>query len=580
VNRQKTKEKWREEWDQHELVRTGSQATSIGCLISISRKGDQGPIPYGSAKECYSQMRLLLHFLYIHSEMDRARLAYFSGALQRTLEGVPSIATGDSWTMQLYRLSKLAVETLDYSNSELRNMEFAHFESLLSTLLFLSRLVPKHMARNAKRYYSTLAGYLCKDNGFPRRLKELFGEAVIALLTPITAETMTAYAAFGTQLLASPETLTHIKADKLVAAKVNYKMLTAALNRALEEDHAAKTRVLGESCRSLWLLAHMVYLHRNSFGSNGSFQVSQETDYIEILSTLLAAHGSEITHRIDILDEPMDDPGKRKVFLADEVPSTPLPPFVREQLFSLVQKDSIVGMMSQIDLTKSSQDTSSDGAQALATYALTLTRVFPKRASEIRMWLYEGSTNVKASTGIPAMIYFWHYSRSTSVFQRISKDHRNTITLLRPFLGLEKSMSVQATQSIQKEWRTLLLFLELYSFAITYMDDEEFLAGGQFGKTGSTQWGAKIRESSLPLEDVRALVIFLKNLAFALYWNSRDLQEGDTLDASASLGAYFGTVAESPARRVSAESDTSRESTRVQLRDLVTGLLRSVHQRE
>jgi ubiquitin-protein ligase E3 C len=582
-SRQRIRKTWRGEWDQHELARTSPQRSGVESLVEITPDNGKGGQAYGSAGECYVQMRLLLHFLDIKLEMDRARLAYFGRALQRTLEVVPSIATGDAWTLQLYRLSKLTVEALHAVARGSKSMNTGQSESLLFLLLFVSRLIPKYMARNAKRYYSALARLLAQHNRLPGVFGEQMGEAVLALLTPITAETMTAYVGFGTELLTAPEMLAHISADRLVAPKLNYKMLTAALNHTMEEDHTTKTRILSHNGRSLWLLAHLIFLHRYSLGATGSFHVPQETDYIRILSALLAAQGDEISHRIDIRDEPMDDSSKRRNGQKEALSSAPLPSFVREQILTLIKKDSIVRMMSQIQLSKSCEDRiGSDSAQALATYALTLTRVFPgQRADEIRMWLYDGSANLKTTAGTSTITYFWHYSRSTAVFQKISKDHHNAIPLLRPFLGIDKSMSRQALKSIQQEWRTLLLFLELYSFAIRNMDDEGFLAGGQFGTDGSTDWGAKIRESSLPLTEVRDLVTFLKNLAFALYWNSRDLQEGDALEQSAGLGAYFGTTVQGPAKGVTVRSaDTSQGSARIQLRDLVTGILRSIHQRE
>ena len=361
-------------------------------------------------------------------------------------------------------------------------------------------------------------------------------------------------------------------------------MLTAALHRVLQEDPLDKASILGHTDRSLWLLAHLIFLHRHSLGGNESFSGFQETNYIKLLSAILAVQANEITQRIDITDHSKADPAKRRISgRSDGQSSTPLPHFVREQILTLVEKSSIVGIMSQIGLPKSTeQRTDSDSAQTLATYALTLTRVFPgQRADDIRLSLYDGSAKLKASTGTSAMIYFWHYSRSTALFNKICQDHRNAVPLLRSFLGVEKSMPGPALETIQREWRTLLLFLELYSFAIRHMDDEEFLAGGKFGSAGSTQWGVKIRESSLPLREVRDLVTFLKNLAFALYWNAKDLQDRDNTEQSAGLGAYFGTAASSPPRQAPAASgDTSQESARIQLRDVVTGLLRSIHQRE
>ncbi len=583
-SRQTTRQIWRAEWDRNELARTSPQSSDVASLLRITPDDPKGGFAYNSARECYNQMRLLLPFLHIKLEMDRARLAYFGGALQRTLEEVPSIATEDSWTLQLYRLSKFTLEALDSVARESKGVNSGQSESLLSLLLFLSRLIPKYMARNANRHYSVLARLLTQSNGLSRRLEEQIGEAVLALLTPITSETMTAYIAFGTELLTAPGVLTRISADKLVAPELNYKMLTTALSRVMEEDNATKTRILTHNDRSLWLLAHLIFLHRNSqLGSTASLRMSQETDYIRLLSSLLAAQASEIISRIDVIDESMDDTSKRKDGRSEGTSSKPLPPFVLQQVLTLLEKTSIVSMMSQIELTDSStQKPGSDSAQALATYALTLTRVFPgQRADAIRMWLYDGSANLKTSTGVSAIPYFWHYSRSTQLFMKISEDHRNAIPLVRSFLGVdEKSMSAQALHSIQQEWRTLLLFLELYSFANIHMDDEGFLAGGQFGTAGSTQWGVKIRESSLPLGEVRDLVVFLKNLAFALYWNSKDLQ-GDNLERSVGLGAYFGTTAPNPERMALPRSgDASQESARIQLRDLATGLLRSIHQRE
>lgn len=573
---------WRAEWDRHELARTSPHSSDLASLLRITPDDGSGALPYSSAGECYVQMRLLLHFLDIKLEMDRARLMYFGGALQRTLEEVPSIATGDSWTLQLYRLSKLTVEALGSVAQESKSVDSVQTVSLVSLLLFLTRLIPKYMARNAKRYYSVLAKLFSPHKILSKKSEAQIGRAVLALLTPITSETMTAYIAFGTELLTAPNTLSSISADRQVAPKLNYKMLTTALNRAMEENHATKTRILGYNEPSLWLLAHLIFLHRYSLGATGSFNVSQETDYVRLLSALLAAQASEITHRIDVIDESMVDTAKRKDGRSG-LSWTPLPAFVREQILTLIQKTSIVGLTSQIELTMPSrQQAGSDSAQALATYVLALIRVFPgQRADEIRMWLYDGSANLKTSTGISAILYFWHYSRSTAIFQKISQDHRNAVPPLRSFLGIEKSMSAKALQSIQQEWRTLLLFLELYSFAIRHMDDEGFLAGGQFGTAGSTHWGAKIRESSLPLEQVRDLIVFSKNLAFALYWNSKDLQEGDHLEQQAGLGAYFGTTAPNHAKSIPAKpGDASQESARIQLRDLVTGLLRSVHQRE
>lgn len=601
ASRQESRRAWRAEWDGKEMARTGSPyAEAKDLLLTGPDGGKEAALAYDSAGQCYLQMRLLLHFLDIKREMDRARLIYFGKALQRTFEAVPSIATEGTWTLQLYRLSTFMVECLDHhSTIESSTTDTAQLASLFSSLLFLARLIPKYMGRDARRYYSVLARLVSQAERLPTSIEQAVGKAVLALLTPITAETLTTYTAFGTEFLTRSETLTRIRADELIAPTLNHTMLTAALNRVLEANEADKTRILNRPDSSLWLLAHLIYLHRHSLGATGSVSVSQETNYIKILSTLLAAQSISIRQRIDLSDPPVETPTRRTLPRSNPAPSSkPLPPFIRTQLLTLVEKSGIIAMMSQIELAKSleqqqhqqqqqrgssSSDNHNNSAQTLATYALTLTRVFPGwRADSIRLALYDASAKPQASTGTSAMLYFWASSRSSSVFREISQDPQRAVTLLRSFLGIEATAAVEGVQ--QREWRTLLLFLELYSFAITHMDDEEFLAGGEFGTVaagGSTGWGRKIRESSLPLREVGELVGFLKNLAFALYWNSRDLLEGDSGEQAVGLGAYFGTVGSGPARRVPVvEEDAAQESARIQLRDAVTGLLRSIHQRE
>jgi ubiquitin-protein ligase E3 C len=584
ASRRRTKEGWRGEWDGIEVERTDPLPSGVEDLLRKPEDGEQA-WAYKSAEECYAQMRLLLHFLDIKMEMDRARLAYFGAALRRTLEEVPSIATGGFWTVQLYRLSKLAVDAVDVSATQQRASNERQLGALLSLLLFLSCLIPKHMAKNARRYYGALAGLLSRENRSSGRLEFRIGEAVLALLTPITAETMTAYIAFGAEYLTVPGTLAKIEAEKQIAPKLNYTMLTAGLVQTFEEDPATKSRILGKADRSLWLLAHLIFFHQHSLGVTGRVDITQETNHLKLLSTLLDAQASEIKHRIDIVDVPMSDSTTRGVspnrsYLA------PLPPFVRTQILTLVEERSITSMISQLRPPKPSEGkVESDSAQALANYALTLIRVLPKsRADNIRKWLYDGSAGLRTSTDTSAISYFWQYSRSTTVYQKISKDHRNAVSFLKPFVGAERSMSVKSVESIQQDWRILLLFLELYSFAISQMDDEEFLAGGKFGAVCSTDPEAKIRDGSLPLSEVRDLTTFLKNLAFALYWDSKDWLEWENSEQSHNIGAYFGTnVSNSPKRHATKSEDKSRESAKGQLdnlKNLATGLLRSIHQRE
>lgn len=326
--------------------------------------------------------------------------------------------------------------------------------------------------------------------------------------------------------------------------------------------------------------------------------MAQEPDFVKSVSILLSLLAGDIVARIDLQDVPITDLDEPSTLSRLSTQPQPLAPFVREQINSLREQNSISAILSQIGQPKSSsrfsachEDARPEDAKSLATYALTLLRVFPKKADEIRMWLYTGSLNLKSSTGISAISYFWQASRATAIFQNISRSHRNTLALLKPPSNTTDQIgrappSRQEAEAWGEEWRIILLFFELYTFVLKLMDDEEFLSGGAANTTdGSRDRGSHIKEGALPLKEVVDLTVFLKNLAFTLYWSASDLNASSASEESNSLGSYFGSAGHGSKEKISTVSKSEGLAgmlgvSTVYIKGLVTGLLRMLHERD
>jgi ubiquitin-protein ligase E3 C len=477
----------------------------------------------------------------------------------------------------------------------------------LDLLTLLSKLIPKEMANYAIQYYSTLANLIPNPVVSAIRL----AETVMALLRPITANTLLAYRAFATQILTVADMGDTLGLENL--GSLNYKLLAKALILVVEQSPAevsvAGNLLSGDKNKLLWLLAHFIFLHRRLGGSQG---IAQEADYVKVVSTLLSYTAEELALR----------PDSDSSLASRTYRDRPLPPFVREQIDSLRQQNSITGILSyigrtysnassirsetqngmigphlnpaeagrqhSIDGASSDADESSDIAKSLATYALTLLRVFPKKAEEIRLWLYRGSSVLKASTGTSALEYFWLASRESLVFRKILQSHRAVLGLLKPpSTGNQMGKAGPSRSEIdswKQEWNMIFLFLEMYAFVLKYMDDEEFLSAGEVrdGRLPNAD-ASSTRDGALPLQEIAELSIFLKNLGFALYWHASDLTDNST--DSSTLGTYLGTrnseatAKDPPKSRDESISGTYSVSV-AHLKDIVTGVLRMLHERD
>ena len=137
--------------------------------------------------------------------------------------------------------------------------------------------------------------------------------------------------------------------------------------------------------------------------------------------------------------------------------------------------------------------------------------------------------------------------------------------------------------TMKQQWNIIFLFLEMYSFVLKYMDDEEFLSAGETrvgASNGMSGDASPTRDGALPLQEVAEMTLFLKNLAFALYWNASDFNEDPP--ESSTIGTYLGTADSEPSRRSVPKPQRINRPQSIStdhLKSLVTGVLRMLHER-
>lgn len=388
---------------------------------------------------------------------------------------------------------------------------------------------------------------------------------------------LNAHAAFALYFLTTPDLANILGGLEGLAAIVNISLVSAALIRSLSPSPTSQMENNGK----IWLLAHFISLNRLQRRD------TQEPNFLRALSIQLSDCSAEIVGRIDATDPEVMQESSGGDTEKDTIP--PLPAFIKAEFLSLVNKASITGLLARFntDYAKASAIGEED-ASLLASYALTLLRIFPRRGDEIRMWLYLGSMNASKTVQIPALKFFWQAMISTNIFAIIRGDSKAALTMLRPQSQHESASVTQNSIAQDREWRTVLLFLELYTFVLRFTDDEEFLSASEptFGRT--VEPVSHIRASALPIEDVKQLTIFLKNLAFTTYYNAGELADDHQHDGG--LGAYFGTPISSRFQIHEPEETNNNVAPRPfagiagmtfsYVRTIVTGVMRMLYERD
>lgn len=545
-------------------------------------QGGEGP--YHSEDKALEELQRMLRFLKLEDDKDVKRLRRYMNRLQLSQRNGLACASG-SWPKAYLRLQELVLTAIPRS----RSTDWV-FE--LETVSFLSHQTPQFAGLNARLLYHTLANLnqpVFKGSDNYLHVLPALVEVLKAPLRAVSAESFDIYEAFACEFLTRSfitESPWYPKWLSDLADHVNYKILASALSSTvLSNDYNGYEAMRAPQSR-LNLLGCFIYFHRHAHHFRNAQAYSSHKDFVLVISTLLSSIAE--SKYLDALQNPNPDN------------ETAVGTFAREQIMSLVNQESVSSLLvgaSNSPPKLGGPPHMSSEAKQLASYALTLLRFFPREGDNIRMWLYRGSTDPSAAANpenkIPAIKYFWQAARKSMVFKTISRDPRSVIKLAK----LQRSSDGEAvnttqTEWVQNDWRLILIFLELYTFVLRLMDDEEFfsassLASSASSSTGNSSWA---RHNALPPEDIQELTSFLKNVGFTMYFHAKEIMDpGEDDNQRVSLSTYF-RVEERPFDEQQVDKvlpktpDTSIAGLNGisidYVKGLVTGLLRMVHERD
>ena len=572
------RDQWRIQWDNNEradleLGSSHDEDMSIesnpaeATIRSAESKSNERP-PYRTEEICFAQLKLLVQFASAEKRDDLFRVLHFASRYHPSLR--PTVkSSAKRWDTPLSLLARLLASIVTKSYHPLLQEFSDEFVNLLrdTAVAIPTRISPSE-------YYRAMATEVRRTSILihTERHCQLVQLAIQTLLSSTELnlqKSLLVYKAFAREVLTIPELSTHLALGQV---SITYKTLTAAMVENLSsfrEDHESL----------LWLLAHFIY-----FGRKRKDQ-QPDAEYVKVISTMTSVLATDIESRI----------ASDRSFIEDDENlnkerDPPLPLFIEEQLSSLVNQESISSLLVHLQAMSTSLDEETEASRqtsALATYVLTLLRVFPRRGDEIRMWLFLGGATSVSKDKLPAIKFFYEASRSSKVYDAIKKDPQQAISLLRTDSSSSSRNLKSTIESRNRHWRVILIFMELYAFVLRMTDDEEFLSGSASSRGQDQEsW---TRQSALGIEQISDLTGFLKHLAFAMYWHTSEILGVKDVDHGDSIAAYFSTKNDQALSNRQENSIRKTEEphlagmpgmTLAYLKGMVTGLLRMIYERD
>ncbi|KAF2204578.1 hypothetical protein GQ43DRAFT_453699 [Delitschia confertaspora ATCC 74209] len=592
-SRQKVSAWLRNEWDTVEK----QSGTSLAEVATT---------PYASEAESLAQLQKILRFASIRSEDDLARIQHYG---QRQIASVQTLGnpTREPWPLVYLRLQKMILTILE-RRTNAGKTDWSDYAPFMTILNLLVRQIPAETSQNAPRFYRTLSlvvasvfSTLVQHTGAAtppiegRDPLKLIVETVVMPLKHVTSYTLNAYEAFGCIFMTIPRLSTETTSlsqhfRDLLAESINYKLLANSIATVFKSSGIfAYAELAGESAR-LRLLSSFIYFHRYAHNFHSPEAYTAHHDFVTVVSVLLNSLPNSIIEGLTTdTDRPAD--------VTSAPPSGPINEFLQEQIMSLVNQESVGSLLS--NSSRSAADTSEgdkvEEARQLSNYALALLRFFPRRGDEIRMWLYLGPTNTTSSHvsgNMPAIRFFWDATKQSSIFITIFRDSRAAIGLLKPkregssaggFTSWEPPTSLtQQTPRTDDEWRVILVFLELYTFVLKVMDDEEFFSACP-ASSSAVSTSTVTRDNALPLAEVKDLTTFLKNLGFTLYFNASDITTSEDRAPNPTGLSFFraqNNLEPEPEKKTEPSVGGVAGLSLDYVKGLVTGLLRMLYERD
>ena len=519
-------------------------------------------------------LKLLLRFCKpSRATDDICRVSIYASLFNKRRKQGNQDDLGLGWTTPLTRLTKLALEVFgltDQRRDSGMESKVQTFQNLLRFLQNFVLLFPDQLKPFAPSYYLSLSKLLSLHLA-AADISLMLQELLTLPLQQCRPNGRSIYDGLLLGLLTVPELQNQVDFDGLAAA-IDPSSLTSSLQSLLKRHNFIRDT---SNTTLAWLLAYYTRLHRSSTRNSLSTH-NAEIEHIATVSVLLSNLSDIINGRQDVHDTTASDP---------------LPEYVISEITSLINQQTISNLLAHantMDSTTVQSMSHSNDAAILASYVLTLIQVFPRRSDEIRMWLYMGSTSSLSSTSsnserLPAIKFFSAAVSRTRVFKTIYQEPHGAVALLG--LKQRKQFSDDEHTRLEHEWRIVLLFLELYTFVLKIMDDEEFMSGADI--TGEHKsW---TRQSALKLSEIKDLVVFLKNFSFAMYWYTSEINDTEQDIEPRSLKSYFGSMNESATspqvQRKQGITDFQvvpgiQSSAISYMKGTATGLLRMLYERE
>ncbi|KAK3365452.1 hypothetical protein B0H63DRAFT_530011 [Podospora didyma] len=424
----------------------------------------------------------------------------------------------------------------------------AQAQLLLDSLGAIMKIRPQAIEPVIGRYYRVL-GRACHDIGPASQSPELVRGVVAPLLATQVPESFTkaAYHAFAHSFLTLHDLAFFESNVAAFATGVDQDRLYSSLLAA----PPAEPKTYESQADFLWLLAHLIALQ------DAKKQEVSSPLYLKALYLLLSMSSTYIRTAFR-----MPDPkGSSEARDVEGGLQQTLPLYVSDKLPSLIGKDEISTLLEMF--------TMNHGA---------------KSASEMRLYLADMSTQYGP---LPALKFFWNATSRTSIFSTIASNGESTLDVLRQRPSGAGSSTAKEDSLWHREWRTILLFLELYVFILRLTDDDDFFSGlnPQSAVQGSP---SRLRSSSLSMEELKRLTRFLKHLSFTLYYSATEL-----LETAARTPLTLSSPVEflaSPSRRMdSADVDVASKTASFSItagiefeafRTLVTAAMKMVYERD
>ncbi|KAL8769302.1 MAG: hypothetical protein Q9209_004684 [Squamulea sp. 1 TL-2023] len=570
LSRRRTKNSWRQDWDAREVA--DSAAEERGPPVTWA------PTPYKSEEDCLDQLRLLVHFASPQEQSDGDRLILFARRYASYARRAGSAVASDAWTFPLLRLTKLSLSML----KPFKFRSHSDLNVVLGLLSTVTAIIPHQTSSISRQYFEALRGVASDATGaydMQAINEEHWEEAIVAPLRPTVLNAATTYEAFASQILkiaGIPQA-----ALQHMSNAIRVKDLAVAMRNSLPVIPHKQMHHGMDSEELLWLVAYFIYFYRTASSTQ---EKSNDAVYVSVLSKYVSLLAADIASRVDAPTITSSTQNKDSKVVPTDVP-LPLPPFIQNEILSLISQRHVSGLLAQA-AAPTDLAVNSENASELAVYALTLLRAFPMKGDDIRMWLYLGSTSrkgIEKEISIPDVKYYYKVASQTSIYEMVRKDPNSAMVLLNP--GTRRRATANTLLDRDKQWQVILLFLELYPVGLKVMDDEEFLTGAvSVDKTGS--W---TRQSALALDQVQDLTLFLKNLAFSIYWNASEIAGVEEPETKNTIASYFnGNLAALSDDHSHGRSIRKQDATIAGLpwmtlsymKGMVTGLLRMIYERD